>query len=107
MSDISEHDIQNAIRLELSKHGFCVFRTNVGKVKTADGRWFDTGLPKGFSDLTAVKDGRVYFLEVKTETGRVRPEQEQFLAVMRGRYNCKSAVVRSVEEALKVCEVIE
>lgn len=107
MSDISEHDIQNAIRLELSKHGFCVFRTNVGKVKTADGRWFDTGLPVGHSDLVAYRDGKAYFLEVKTPTGTVRPEQEKFLAVMRGRYNCKSAVVRSVEEALKVCEVIE
>lgn len=99
-----EHNIQNAIRLELSKHGFCVFRTNVGKVRTADGRWFDTGLPKGFSDLTAVKDGRVYFLEVKTPTGTVRPEQDKFLAVMRDRYGCVAAVVRSVEDAVNVCK---
>ena len=105
MSDISEHDIQNAIRLELSKHGFCVFRTNVGKVKTADGRWFDTGLPRGFADLTAVKDGRVYFLEVKTETGKIRPEQEKFLAVMRDRYGCVTGIVRSVDDALELVGV--
>lgn len=106
MSDISEHDIQNAIRLELSKHGFCVFRTNVGKVKTADGRWFDTGLPRGFADLTAVKDGRVYFLEVKTPSGYIRPEQENFLTVMRDRYGCVAGIVRSVDDALRVTGVI-
>jgi len=101
-----EHSIQNAIRLELSKYGFCVFRANVGKVKMQDGRWFDTGLPKGFSDLFAIKDGRVYFLEVKTPTGTVRPEQEKFLAVMRDKYGCVAAVVRSVEDAVNVCGVI-
>lgn len=105
MGDNSEHSIQNAIRLELSKHGFCVFRTNVGKVKTADGRWFDTGLPVGHSDLVAYRHGRAYFLEVKTPTGRIRPEQEKFLAVMRDRYGCVAGVVRSVQDALEVVGV--
>lgn len=99
---MTEHDIQNAIRLRLSELGFCVFRANVGRFQTKDGRWFDTGLPKGFSDLFAVKDGRVYFLEVKTETGKVRPEQVQFLAVMRDRYGCVAEIVRSVEDAVRI-----
>jgi hypothetical protein len=43
---MTEHDIQNSIRLKLSELGYCVFRVNVGKFETADGRWFDTGLPK-------------------------------------------------------------
>ena len=98
---MTEHSIQNAIRLRLSELGFCVFRANVGRFQTKDGRWFDTGLPKGFSDLFAVKDGRVYFLEVKTETGKVRPEQVQFLAVMRDRYGCVAEIVRSVEDAVR------
>lgn len=98
---MTEHSIQNAIRLRLSELGFCVFRANVGRFQTKDGRWFDTGLPKGFSDLFAVKDGRVYFLEVKTETGKVRPEQVQFLAVMRDKYGCVAEIVRSVEDAVR------
>lgn len=102
-----EHDIQNLILEELSKHGFCVFRANVGKVKMQGGRWFGTGLPKGHSDLVAYKDGRAYFLEVKTPTGRVRPEQERFLAVMRDRYGCVAGVVRSVNDAMKLTGVIE
>jgi len=99
---MTEHDIQNSIRLELSKLGFCVFRINSGKVKMADGRWFDVGVPKGYSDLTAVKDGRVYFLEVKTATGRPSKEQLHFLKTMRG-YGCVAEIVRSVEEAVRIC----
>lgn len=98
---MNEHSIQNAIRLELSKLGFCVFRANVGRFQTKDGRWFDTGLPRGFSDLFAVKDGRVYFLEVKTETGRPSEEQLRFLAVMRDRYGCVAEIVRSVDDAVR------
>lgn len=99
---MNEHSIQNAIRLKLSELGYAVFRINSGKVRMADGRWFDTGVPKGFSDLIACKGGRIYFLEVKTETGRASQEQLNFLAVMRDRYGCVTGIVRSVEEAVKL-----
>lgn len=99
----AEHDIQNEIRLRLSELGYCVFRINTGKFKLFDGRWFDVGVPKGFSDLVAVKDGRVYFIEVKNESGSTSPEQEKFLAVMRNRYGCVAGVCRSAEEAVKLC----
>jgi hypothetical protein len=98
---MNEHSIQSAIRLQLSELGYCVFRANVGRFQTKDGRWFDTGLPRGFSDLFAVKDGRVYFLEVKTETGRPSEEQLRFLAVMRDRYGCVAEIVRSVDDAVR------
>lgn len=101
---MTEHDIQNEIRIRLSQLGFCVFRINAGKVKLHDGRWFDTGVPKGFSDLLAVKDGRAYFIEVKNETGKASPEQKHFLATMRDRYGCVAGIVRSADEAVKLCE---
>jgi hypothetical protein len=47
----TESLIQNQIRVALSKAGHTVFRINVGKVKMQNGRWFETGAPKGFSDL--------------------------------------------------------
>mgnify|MGYP002516780384 CR=1 FL=1 len=97
---MTEHDIQNSIRLKLSELGYAVFRINSGKIRMADGRWFDTGVPKGFSDLIAVKGGRIFFLEVKTETGKASPEQIKFLATMRDRYGCIAGIVRSVEEAV-------
>lgn len=99
---MSEHDIQNAIRLKLSDLGYAVFRINSGKVRMADGRWFDTGVPKGFSDLIACKDGKIYFLEVKTETGKASPEQLNFISVMRDRYGCTADIVRSVDDAVRV-----
>jgi hypothetical protein len=75
---LTEHDIQNIIRLELSKLGWITFRVNVGKVKMEDGRYFDTGLPVGFSDLIAFKDGQTIFIEVKKPGGRPSKNQLNF-----------------------------
>lgn len=94
----------NKIQIELSKHGR-VFRANVGKVRLADGRWFDTGLPKGFSDLFFIKDGRVYFIEVKVKPNKPSNEQLNFIEQMKKR-GCGAGVAYSVEDALKICGVI-
>lgn len=99
-----EGEIQNSIRIKLSEMGFATFRTNVGKIKFKDDkgqtRWFDTGLPKGHSDLYAVKDGRIYYLEVKRPGGKPSEEQLKFLKTMKERYGCVGGVVYSVEEAV-------
>ena len=46
----SEHQIQDEIRIALSKHGCTIFRSNAGQVTTIEGRQF-YGMPKGFPDL--------------------------------------------------------
>ena len=98
----SEHDIQSLIRLELTKLGIPCFRVNVGKVRMADGRYFDTGLPKGFSDLFGFRpDGQIFFIEVKNETGKLRPEQEKFIEQMRKR-GALAGVARNVEDAMEI-----
>ncbi|EPT81711.1 TPA: VRR-NUC domain-containing protein [Streptococcus agalactiae] len=98
----TESLIQNKIRVALSQAGYMVFRANVGKVKTADGRFFDTGLPKGFCDLFGFKpNGQIFFIEVKNETGRIRPEQKNFMEVMASK-GALAGVARSVEDALKI-----
>lgn len=104
MDKMTEHDIQNEIRLALSERGYCVFRINSGKVKMADGRWFDVGVPKGFSDLVAIKDGRISFVEVKNEVGRPSAEQLNFIKQMQTRYGCRAGIARSVEDALSIVE---
>lgn len=72
--------------LALSEAGCTVFRANVGTFYTRDGRTVQTGLPKGFSDLFGFRpDGRVFFVETKSSTGRLRPEQAAFLDAMRAR----------------------
>lgn len=99
----TETDIMNEIRLALSAAGHMNFRANVGKVKMADGRWFSTGLPDGFSDLFGFRktDAKIFFIEVKTPTGRLRKDQERFLTAMNQR-GAIVGVARSTEDALKI-----
>ena len=99
-----EHDLQNKIRLELSKLGWITFRTNVGKVKLADGRWFDSGLPVGFSDLIALKDGKTVFIEVKRKGGKPSKSQINFINKMKA-MGFKSGIVYSFEDVLKLINV--
>lgn len=97
-----EADIQNAIRLALNPYAL-VFRANVGKVRTQDGRYFDTGLPKGFCDLFGYRksDGRIFFIEVKNAKGKLRKEQEHFIKTMQEN-GAIAGVARSAEEAIEL-----
>lgn len=98
-----EQAIQDSIRVALAEHGYVVFRTNVGKVKQIDGRWFDTGLPTGFPDLMGYKpeNGKIFFIEVKTATGKRRPDQVLFANGLRDK-NVIYGVCRSAEEAVEI-----
>ena len=110
---MKEHTIQDRIRLELSKHGL-VFRTNAGSawggkcvnVPTygriiLNPQKIDL-LPKGFSDLLFVgPNGKIAFIECKDSKGTLRPEQENFLNLMKS-YGYRAGVARSVEDALKI-----
>ena len=100
-----EASIQDSIRVALAQAGYIVFRTNVGKVKTADGRWFDTGLPTGFPDLMGYKpnNGRIFFIEVKTAIGHRRKDQVGF-ANMLSKHNVIYGVARSADEALNIVD---
>ncbi|WP_333603546.1 VRR-NUC domain-containing protein [Lactobacillus acetotolerans] len=102
-NQISEHKIQNDIRVALSENGCTVFRTNTGKVKMADGRWFDTGLPRGFSDLCGFRhsDGKMFFIEVKNQIGKRRQDQVKFANFV-SQYPVLYGVARSVEDALEI-----
>jgi len=99
----AEQALQDAIRVKLAQAGYVVFRTNVGKVKTADGRWFDTGLPTGFPDLMGYKpeNGKIFFIEVKTATGKRRPDQVIFANGLRDK-NVIYCVARSAKEAVTI-----
>lgn len=101
----SEHQIQSAILVAVSRHHCNIFRSNVGKVKTADGRWFDTGLPKGHPDLYGFKwsNGKVFYLEIKNAKGRPRADQVQFHKMLTKR-RIIHGIARSVDDALKIID---
>ena len=104
VSDLkSEHEIQNEIRVALSPYAV-IFRANVGKVRTPDGRFFDTGLPPGFPDLFGFRksDGKMIFIEVKKTCGRISELQRKFLAALHNYGVVIAGVCRSSEDALQL-----
>lgn len=101
----SEHSIQREIQLALSRKGYKVFRANVGSVYTSDGRFFKTGLPSGFFDLFGFRpeDGKIFFIEVKNETGKARPDQIRFHEFLTS-HKVIHGIARSAKDALMIVD---
>lgn len=98
----AERNIQALILMALSDAGCLVWRQDTGAYKAPDGRLIRYGLCKGSSDIIGVaKDGRFLAVEVKTETGRVSPEQVQFLDAVK-RAGGRAGVARSVSDAIRI-----
>lgn len=104
-SEESEHSIQKQIQLALSKNQCTVFRANVGKIHTPDGRFFSTGLPSGFPDLFGFRwtDGKIFFIEVKNAKGKPRPDQIVFHKMLQS-HNIVHGIARSVHDALMIVD---
>lgn len=102
---MTEAQIQQAIRLALGReHDVLLYRNSVGVAQTPDGRTQRFGLCVGSSDLIGIgPGGRFLALEVKTERGRVSPEQQRFIDLVNARGGI-GAVVRSPEQARAVVE---
>lgn len=113
---MSETAIQQRIRLALGKLPWVrTFRNNVGRLPDPrTGRWIEFGVGgKGAGDLIGWRTitvtpemvgqqvAQFVSLEVKTASGRVRPEQENWKRVVE-RCGGLAAVVRSKEDALRI-----
>ena len=82
-----EKDIQKLIKdYLLAKGWFCVKIHQQGKYCF-----------KGISDLIAVKDGITIFVEVKTPTGKLRPEQMSFMEQIQN-HGAKYIIARSLDD---------
>jgi hypothetical protein len=107
---VTEQSIQQHIRLRCSTGPVRLFRNNTGTLYDRQGRPVTFGLAKGSADLIGwttrtitpdmVGQQVAVFtsLEVKTPTGRVSPEQRQWLQAVQVAGGV-AGVVRSVEEA--------
>ena len=114
---IPEHDLQDAIRIELSKSGGLCFRCNAGEFWQGKQVYSPSyrqdilldirrvaGLPKGFSDLLYLSpNGKTAFIEVKKPGGAVRPDQIKFIERMRS-MGYTAGIAHSVEEAKGLVE---
>ena len=118
---MNETAIQQHIRLALGKlRHVRMFRNNCGKLPDPrTGRWieFGVGNPGGGDllgwrtvtvtpEMVGQKVAQFVSLEVKTATGRVRPEQERWRQVVQ-QAGGVAAVVRNVEDAERALDVTD
>lgn len=103
---MTEVQLLHAILLTLGARNDCrIWRVNVIVAQDrATGRVVRSSQP-GAADISGIlkPSGRRLELEVKSENGRVRPEQAAFLKMVR-EHGGVAEVVRSVEEAVAAVE---
>jgi Holliday junction resolvase len=69
----SESKIQSEIMSLLNELGFFVIRNHTQGVRFTTGRGSNPN--RGMPDLTAIKAGEVFFIEVKTPQGKLNQDQ--------------------------------
>ena len=112
-SSLSEHEIQQRIRLACGRGAVRLWRKNTGALVDQQGRFVRFGLCRGSSDLIGLRSFEVtpelvgqrlaqfVALEVKTAQGVLNPEQQAFLRLVQ-QLGGVAAACRSVEEAKQV-----
>ena len=99
-----EQVLDKKIMLWCGEHDALCFHTNVGKVQMIDGRYFDTGLPKGWLDLLILTNkGQVIFCETKIHPRKPTKEQINTIEVLRKR-GFLAFVAYSLEEFIEAVE---
>ena len=109
----SEQSIQQHIRIACSTGDTRLFRNNTGTLRDQHGRPVSFGLCKGSADLIGYRTVTITpemvgqqvavftSIEVKTPTGRIRPEQQAWLETIQAAGGI-AGVARSVEDALRI-----
>lgn len=118
----SESQIMKEIEIAVSAHGHKIFRVNVGEgylyrtqptqatldLENKRSRWFKSGPPQGYSDLSGVccPSGKALFIECKTPTGKPTQQQCLFLLAMLAA-GANAGIAHSAEEALLICDMTD
>jgi hypothetical protein len=109
----SEQEIQQRIRLELSRGPVRLWRNNTGALRDARGQLIRFGLCEGSSDLIGYRSVEVtadmvgqrlavlVAIEVKAPNGRVTPAQTAFLEHLSGA-GAMAGIARSVDDAHRI-----
>jgi hypothetical protein len=110
---MTEQQIQQQIRIACGTGDTRLFRNNTGTLRDQHGRPVQFGLCKGSADLIGWRTVTVtpdmvgtqvavfLSIEVKTPTGRLRPEQRQWLDAVQTAGGI-AGVARSVDDALRI-----
>jgi hypothetical protein len=92
---LKESEIKNQIKAYLRYTGWFTFPILQG-----------LGVHKGISDMIAIRNGIVIFIEVKTENGKQSQDQKQFeydIVTQMGNY-CLARSIEDVQEYIKNIE---
>ena len=112
----SEQVIQQEIRLACSIGSCRLFRNNTGTLRDINGRPVSFGLCKGSADLIGWRTVTVTpemvgqqiavftSIEVKSTSGRVKPEQQQWLNAVEAAGGI-AGIARSVGEAMDILQI--
>lgn len=115
---MTEQQIQQEIRLKLSRGSTRLWRNNTGALRDERGQLVRYGLCAGSADLIGIRTititpdmvgqtvGVFTALEVKAARGRVTSEQQAFLAMVRQQGGI-AGVVRSIDDAQTLLAVWE
>lgn len=110
---MTEQQIQQHIRLTCSTGSTRLFRNNTGTLRDQHGRPVQFGLAVGSADLIGWRTVTITpdmvgqqvavftSIEVKSATGRLRPEQRQWLEAVQAAGGI-AGVARSVEDAARL-----
>ena len=110
---MSEQQIQQEIRIACSTGATRLFRNNTGTLRDQHGRPVQFGLARGSADLIGYRTVTITpemvgqqvavftSIEVKTPTGRIRPDQQAWLETVQAAGGI-AGVARSVEDALRI-----
>jgi len=96
-----ESDVQRGIVQVLSYAGWLVMHIPNQSTRGRQ-RW--AGLMPGAPDLVAIKRGRVVFLEVKTEKGKVSEKQAEVHGLLH-LHGMEVRVVRSVDDIMDLIQL--
>ena len=114
----SEQSIQQEIRIACSRGQTRLFRNNTGTLRDQHGRPVQFGLCKGSADLIGWRTITITpemvgqqvavfaSIEVKTPSGRLRPEQQQWLDAVQAAGGI-AGVARSVSDAERLLTVAD
>ena len=88
---MKESDVQKGIKEYLTRFGWFCFKVHQQGFR----------VHKGISDLIAIKNGKVVFIEVKTDTGELSDDQARFMVDIQSKGG-NYIVARSIEDVMKI-----